>query len=217
MPVWNNTTATNAADVEAQRQQLEALRNKSLETAHASPAPTGLSAFEINPRSMTASTRPIASRMYRHQSAYSRITIHHDGMPPVMLHSQSQNRERIRQIRNLHVNNNGWGDIGYHFIIDRNGQIWEGRPLKWQGAHVRNQNPGNLGVMCLGNFEIESPSHAQLETLTSYVVALATHHRVPLRRIVTHQELASTLCPGRNLQRQVIAARRPRGSIAALL
>ncbi|MHC4977373.1 MAG: peptidoglycan recognition protein family protein [Planctomycetota bacterium] len=214
MPINSPTADTSA--IEARRRELEALRNESLATTTRSPSlPSGLADFRINSRSMTAGIQPIPSRMRRHSSQFSRITIHHDGMPPVSLASITQNRERVRQIRNLHVNNNGWGDIGYHYIVDRNGTIWEGRPLSWQGAHVAHQNPGNIGVLCLGNFEIETPSSTQFGTLSSFVVALANHHRVPLYNISTHQELASTLCPGRSLQRMMIQARNPGGTIAS--
>lgn len=214
MPI--HTTSNDPSAVEAKRRELEALRNDSLATGHPDvPPPTRLSEFTINDRAKTAGFRPIPSRMRRHTTSFNRITIHHDGMPTVALTTHTQNRERIRQIRNLHVNNNGWGDIGYHYIVDRNGNVWEGRPLTWQGAHVANQNPGNLGVMCLGNFEIERPSTAQFDALTGFVSALAAHHRIPRRNISTHLELASTLCPGRNLQRMVVEARRPGGAMTA--
>lgn len=54
------------------------------------------------------------------------------------------------EIRDWHVNENGWSDIGYHLVIRRNGQ-WEwGRPLERQGAHVLGHNAGNIGICLVG-------------------------------------------------------------------
>jgi N-acetyl-anhydromuramyl-L-alanine amidase AmpD len=144
------------------------------------------------------------------------VTIHHDGMPPVQLRSQRDVADRLSQIRHLHVDNQGWGDIGYHYIVDPQGRVWEGRPISWQGAHVANQNPGNVGVMCLGNFEVQAPTRAQVDALDAFVGSLSRRYSVSVSRIVTHQELAPTLCPGRNLQRHMDSTRASGGRIASL-
>ena len=77
-------------------------------------------------------------------------------------------------IRRGHVNHNGWADIGYHFAVDRAGRVWSCRPLVWQGAHVKDRNEGNIGVLVLGNFEIERPTSAQLNALAIHLKTLAT-------------------------------------------
>lgn len=136
-----------------------------------------------------------------------RITIHHDGMDPVSLRTKSDVSHRLDQIRRSHLTRN-FGDIGYHYIIDPMGNVWEGRPLSWQGAHVGRQNEHNIGVMCLGNFEVERPTSAQLNGLDRFVAHLMRTHRIPVREVKTHRELASTDCPGRNLQPHMNQARR---------
>ena len=136
-----------------------------------------------------------------------RITIHHDGMDPVALHSKADVAHRLDQIRRSHLTRN-FGDIGYHYIIDPMGGVWEGRPMMWQGAHVANQNPHNIGVMCLGNFEVERPTSAQLDSLDRFTSQLMRMYRIPVSEVKTHRELASTQCPGRNLQPHINRARR---------
>jgi len=84
-------------------------------------------------------------------------------------------------------------------MIDYSGRIWEGRSLKYQGAHVSSRNPGNIGVVLLGNFEIQKPSAAQKATLVKLVTELRRYYGVSRRRIYGHRDLDSTLCPGRNL------------------
>ena len=56
----------------------------------------------------------------------------------------------VDEIRNWHVNGNGWDDIGYHFVIGRNGGIDKGRPVDIQGAHVFGHNTHSIGVCMIG-------------------------------------------------------------------
>ncbi len=138
------------------------------------------------------------------------ITVHHDGMSAFYDMDERNSVNRIESIRRFHRDNRGWGDIGYHYIIDRAGRIWEGRPIGFQGAHVGNHNEGNIGVLLLGNFDQQSPSTRQLESLNSYLNSLMRTHRVPINRIATHREweTASTACPGATLQTHMDNARR---------
>ena len=131
------------------------------------------------------------------------ITVHHDGLPAPLASSRIQDTEdRLRLIRRAHVDSRGWADIGYHYAIDRAGRVWACRPVTWQGAHVKDRNEGNIGILVLGNFERERPSSAQLSGLAMHLKTLSVAYRVPVSRIYTHREWpgAATQCPGRNLQ-----------------
>jgi hypothetical protein len=127
------------------------------------------------------------------------LTVHHDGMDAFYDDSQAGSRARLERIRRGH-RQRGWGDIGYHYIVDRGGRVWEGRSIAYQGAHVKDHNEGNIGIMCMGNFEVQAPSAAQLEALNRHLGSLASGYRVPVTRVRTHREWASTACPGRQLQ-----------------
>ena len=85
---------------------------------------------------------------------------------------------RIEQIRKLH-RNRGWGDIGYHFVVDRAGRVWEARPIKYQGAHVKDYNFANIVVLVLGNFDEQLTTGAQLKALRRHLHALMRRYRVP--------------------------------------
>lgn len=136
------------------------------------------------------------------------ITVHHDGMSPFLTSDRAQTAGRVELIRTGH-RGKGWGDIGYHFVIDRAGRIWAGRGLKWQGAHVKDHNEGNIGICCLGNFDKHTPSQAQLKALQRHVATLMKTYRVPLSKVKTHREWqgAKTACPGRHLQAFVSSTR----------
>jgi len=142
------------------------------------------------------------------------ITIHHEGAPVTRGDmSFNETAQLLDRLRSYHVQARGWADIGYHYVIDRAGRVWEARPADLRGAHVRDHNENNLGVMLLGNFELQSPSKAQLETLPRLVRRLRWDHGVPERAVKSHREWVATACPGKNLQPR-FAAMRSEGAFA---
>ncbi len=138
------------------------------------------------------------------------ITVHHEGWDRVFFTDRAQTARRLESIRSSHLKRLRAGDIGYHFIIDRAGRLWEGRDLRYQGAHVKNHNPHNIGIMVLGNFDEQRPSQKQYDKLRVTVGGLMKLYRVAGRRVYTHQELMPTACPGTFLQYHVDQALRPR-------
>ncbi|MEL6497329.1 MAG: peptidoglycan recognition family protein [Planctomycetota bacterium] len=165
-------------------------------------------------RSNWTSTGPNAAEA-KPLNGVARITVHHDGMDPVRLSSPDEVAARLERIRQVHVNNNGWADIGYHFAVDPQGRVWAARPLNLQGAHVKNENDHNMGILVLGNFEMQSPTPAAMTALDSLLVEAAMVNRVPLANIRTHREWNPTACPGASLQQHMNVARSPRGRVAA--
>lgn len=176
-------------------------------TAPSTGLPTG-----VIPRSSWAKGAPVPSLMDP-MLPVNRITLHHDGMNAFTSQSQSDAADRLERIRVAHRGRN-FGDIGYHYLIDPAGRVWEGRPLNWQGAHVANQNPGNLGICLMGNYEEQYPTETQLAAVERFVAAQMRRYDVPVSRVFTHRELAPTACPGRNLQPKLVSIRRSGGALA---
>lgn len=112
------------------------------------------------------------------------------------------------------MSSNGWADIGYHYVVDPAGRVWEARPIQLQGAHVKYNNEGNLGVMVMGNFEEQYPTSAASASLDDFVAELMRRHGVGVGRVYTHREIRPTACPGRNLQRVMESARSRGGALA---
>ncbi|PIQ76391.1 hypothetical protein COU78_06055 [Candidatus Peregrinibacteria bacterium CG10_big_fil_rev_8_21_14_0_10_49_24] len=117
--------------------------------------------------------------------------------------------ERMRALYDYHANGRGWGDIGYNYIIDENGQIYEGRAGgdKVVGGHVYCGNVGSMGVAMMGNFELEKPTQAQIAGLQWLLTELAkkydidlnssvSFHGKPMPPVVGHGDLIATECPG---------------------
>ena len=55
-----------------------------------------------------------------------------------------------KQIKRYHVNEKGWSDIGYHFVIESDGSIHQGRPINQPGAHCKGHNSKSIGICYIG-------------------------------------------------------------------
>jgi len=107
-------------------------------------------------------------------------------------------------IDRLHANND-WGGIGYHFLIGRNGNVYEGRPLDFVGVHTAGHNTGYIGIALAGDFEprwqngwffAQEPTTAQITSLRELVGLLQRHYGIGNHRIFKHSDLNNTSCPG---------------------
>ena len=185
--VWTDPAAAPRGDVTAARPRMAARGN-------------------VISRSAWAKGGCIPSNMNRMQPV-QRITIHHDGMDSFTNTSQSAASARLERIRRGHLARGAWGDIGYHYAIDPAGRVWQCRELTWQGAHVKNQNPGNLGILVMGNYDRQNLNARQQQAVLAFVSGQMRQYVVPASRLHTHQELAATACPGRSLQAFMVSSR----------
>lgn len=95
-------------------------------------------------------------------------------------------------IRKWHVQGNGWKDIGYHYVIRRNGEIEKGREENISGAHVRGRNTGSLGICLVGGINENGKADcnftiSQFESLKKLLVQLSVKYNNP--RITGHRML----------------------------
>jgi hypothetical protein len=142
----------------------------------------------IVPRSMWARTGVARPAEINFMNGIRRITVHHDGMPPTSLGSTNQ----------------------------VTGRIWEGRSTQYQGAHVKDQNEHNLGILLMGNFMVQSPTQAALASLDRFLLNQMQRYNVSMTAVRTHQERAPTECPGRNLQAYMNRTRTSTGTLHAM-
>lgn len=158
------------------------------------------------PRSAWTRYRPKPNRLTR-GGFYSRLTIHHTGTGVNLHMARSQVARDIGRILAAHTQLN-YGDIGYHFVVDYSGCVWEARSLMYEGAHVSGANDRNIGIALLGNFEKQQPSVAQLGAMRQLVKLLAARYRINPSRFYGHRDLGHSLCPGRYLYPFVTNMRR---------
>jgi len=189
---------------------------KALERYRARSRQDGILPPGVIARTTWTDARPVASRA-RPLGSVRRITVHHDGMSPFASTSRDQAARRLESIRRAHVGSNGWADIGYHYAIDPAGRIYEARPTDIQGAHVKYNNEGNLGILVMGNYQRQRPTDAAMRSLDRFVVDRARVYGLRRDDIHTHRELRPTQCPGKHLQRHMDSVRARGGAIAVAM
>ena len=87
-------------------------------------------------------------------------------------------------IARYHRDHNGWDDIGYNLLVDRYGQVFEGRAGGLEraivGAHAQGWNSQSTGIACLGTFGGETPPTELVETLARLTAWKLSVHGVPV-------------------------------------
>jgi hypothetical protein len=140
-----------------------------------------------------ASTNPGGWRVYDEPLAevLTTLVVHHSAL----LVSQG-----ALEIQRLHMGERGFADIGYHFVIDGRGRVYEGRRVNVRGVHTGGHNTGAVGVVLLGNFEVIDPTRAQWASLAALARTLAEQY-AGLAYLAGHRyfQPGETLCPGQNV------------------
>ncbi|MFA6028463.1 MAG: peptidoglycan recognition family protein [Elusimicrobiota bacterium] len=106
----------------------------------------------------------------------------------------------VRFIQEYHQNGRGWNDIGYHYLVDAAGRVFQGRPEGVVGSHVANHNTGNVGISLLGSYH-PPKSHeftaAQKDAIRRIGVWLRDGHGVSPDSYKGHRDYnPQTDCPG---------------------
>jgi hypothetical protein len=138
---------------------------------------------ENNPTGVLTYPQPLAEWL-------TTIIVHHSALPI---------DQGPLEIQALHMDKAGYADIGYHFVVDRDGTLFEGRPLQTRGAHTEGFNTGTVGIVLLGNFENITPTTAQLRTLNQLIRFLKNRYQIT--HLAGHQDFNPeiTVCPGETL------------------
>ncbi|MFN2616548.1 MAG: peptidoglycan recognition protein [Thermoleophilaceae bacterium] len=150
----------------------------------------------------------------------------------------------VLAICRYHRNSNGWNDIGYNFLVDRFGTIYEGRAggvdAPVVGAQAQGYNAQSTGVANIGTFSDVPQTHDALVAMarlirwklpisgaptygyTTLVSAGGSSNRYPsgahvrVRRVIGHRDTGQTECPGNALYNQLPELRSLVGNLAAV-
>lgn len=117
------------------------------------------------------------------------IVVHCSDTPPPM-------DIGVKEIRRWHVEDNGWSDIGYHYVIRRDGTVEVGRPVDVPGAHVKGFNASTIGVCLVGGWDgVFDFTFEQVFAFRNRVALL--RQMFPYIAVRGHRELdPSKTCPG---------------------
>jgi hypothetical protein len=141
-----------------------------------------------------------AGQARRHSITH--ITLHHQGEP---YKAGTDPRQYLRNLQTWSRNTKHWLDIPYHYIIDLDGNIFEGRKIEYAGDTNTEYDPsGHALIEVVGNFEEVEPNQQQLDAVVRLMAMLAQKYGVGLDHIASHRDFSrQTVCPGANLYRYV--------------
>lgn len=124
----------------------------------------------------------------------------------VLHHSAGNKNATVEDIRKMHIAR-GWQDIGYHKVINPKGEVFQGRNDSVIGAQAFGMNAESLGILAVGNWDIEKPPESLINAIVQVMTALCIRHGLREDKIIGHYQVvkivknlsASTACPGKFL------------------
>ena len=116
----------------------------------------------------------------------------------------------VEQIRQWHTlpkpKGNGWADIGYHFVIYRDGSMHTGRPIEKAGAHTLGHNANSIGICYIGGCAADgkTPKDTRTEAQRVALIRLVgdLRRQYPGATVHGHNEFAAKACPSFNVQKE---------------
>lgn len=136
----------------------------------------------------------------------------------VVVHCSSSDNSQddsVQRIKLLHTGNKktpikwgkydthcrGWSDIGYHYVITKDGEVHSGRPIERAGAHAKGFNKSSIGICLTGDKEF---SDEQFKSLKTVIDELILNFGLSIIDIIEHNELnSSKTCPNFDLKSKI--------------
>lgn len=129
-----------------------------------------------------------------------RLTVHHTA---ALLDDNRKAPARLRGHQSFHQSR-GWPDLAYHFAVDGNGNVYEGRPTDYRGDTGTNYDPtGHFLVVAEGNFDSQDIPTQQFAGVAAVLAWAAARFGVAPETIRGHSDWASTSCPGASFYPQI--------------
>jgi N-acetyl-anhydromuramyl-L-alanine amidase AmpD len=124
-------------------------------------------------------TRPVSEIRY--------LCVHHSAIPASV---------KPDKIASYHVKRRDWPGIGYHYLIDDDGTIYQGNTVEKISYHAASMNPSSVGICFLGNFMKEPPPPAQIQAGAHLAAWLMEKLQIDLGSVKGHRGFIQTACPG---------------------
>lgn len=170
----------------------------------------------INSRLVWGSPEPYDSpRWTPEYEPLNRVVVHHTATTP-----EADSSAAVRAIWYYHANNLAWGDIGYNYLVDQAGNIFQGRYFDGNyaeannvdvvGGHAYDNNRGTTGIAALGDFTNTAPTASLVHSIGEVAAYKGGPYDLnPAEgttfggNLLGHRDLLSTSCPGANLYAQI--------------
>lgn len=123
--------------------------------------------------------------------------LNHTNKPTECIIHHASGNGTVEAIHNYHASK-GWGGIGYHYYVRKDGSVYKGRPTTAVGCHcvAQGKNRTSIGVCFEGDFEKEYMSEAQKQAGKELCQYIRTNHG--LTKFAKHRDYANTDCCGKN-------------------
>ena len=131
------------------------------------------------------------------------VTLHHTGSAEP-LRPQDDPVAKLRGLQSWGAAERNWWDVPYHFLMDLDGRVYEGRDWRYMGETNTTYDPGgHFLISIIGNYERQEPTPAQLTAIADLMAWALKEFDLPLDRIGGHYDYATTGCPGQHLRRHL--------------
>jgi hypothetical protein len=131
----------------------------------------------------------------------SHITLHHTGDAQPLRPGDDPVR-KLRGLQSWGARDRNWWDVPYHFLMDLEGTIYEGRDYHFMGETNTTYDPGgHFLISIIGNYEQQEPTQAQLDAIADLMAWAFKEFDLPLDRLGGHYNYATTTCPGKHLRK----------------
>ncbi|KAL6261557.1 hypothetical protein P5V15_006644 [Pogonomyrmex californicus] len=131
------------------------------------------------------------------------VVIHHGGIRNYC-RDQETCSAIVRSYQNLHMDDRGWWDIGYSFLIGEDGNVYEGRGWDFTGAHAPGYNNQSIGICVIGHFSDFLPNEAALKSLNELIACGVSLGKIRDKyNVIGHRQARNTECPGESFYKYV--------------
>lgn len=133
------------------------------------------------------------------------VVIHHGGIKKYC-HSEKDCAAIARSYQDLHMDDRGWFDIGYSFLVGEDGNAYEGRGWDYVGAHAPGYNTQSIGICVMGDFSDLLPNKAALEAVKNLIEYGVSIGKISKGyKLIGHRQVRNTVCPGETFFKYVKA------------
>jgi len=140
----------------------------------------------------------------RYWGAAPYVIVHHS-YEPGHCTTNEQCIEAMKSMQIVHMDTNGWNDIGYSFAIGGDGQIYTGRGFHVIGAHAPGYNDKSVGICLIGDWQTTSPPQNMIDALEQLIAfGVQQGNIAPDYELMGHRQVRDTACPGNALFDQII-------------
>lgn len=131
------------------------------------------------------------------------VTLHHTG-DAQPLRPTDDPAAKLRALQAWGARDRNWWDVPYHYLLDLNGRVFEGRDWRYMGETNTAYDPGgHFLISIIGNYERQEPTPAQLHAIADLMAWAIREFDLPLDRIGGHYDYAETGCPGQHLRKHL--------------